>query len=188
MKRTVLGGVLVVGLCVGALESLAVAFPIQQAPLNIHDWWPFPVACAGARCVTYRQWTGLIKQAALPTEQAGSSEDTDAMLLTELLTARAAALVARRSGLGVTTEEIENAARALHITTASEPAITQFLAARAINPQSSAFRSGLVDMLLRAKLAATGITDVWAHPAAPSIAIFHARYRWDESARQVVSR
>lgn len=181
MKWKVLGSILVVGLCVGALEGLAVAFPIQEAPLKLHDWWPFPVACAGVRCVTYRQWSELIKQAA-------SSEDTSAALLTELLTARAAALVARRSGLSVTKEEIENAARALNITTASEPAITQFLAARAINPQSSAFRSGLVDMLLRAKLAATGITDVWAHPAAPSVTIFHTRYQWNASAHSVEPR
>ncbi|TSC64190.1 MAG: hypothetical protein G01um1014106_240 [Parcubacteria group bacterium Gr01-1014_106] len=180
MKRIAPGLVLSVGVLGIFFESLAVAFPIYRAPLALHTWWPLPVACAGVHCVTYRQWTALMRQA-----EFAEDEET---LLTELLTARAAALVARRTGLSVSEAEVDEALRPVRITTASEPAITRFLAARAINVQSPGFRTGLVDMLLRAKLAATGISDVWTHPAAPSVTVFHVRYRWDENARSIETR
>ena len=181
MRRSLTRGLLVFGILTAVFEGVAALTPLRRAPLRLHDWWLLPAACADVRCVTYRQWSALVRR-------SGTAERDASEILTQLLTTRAALLVARRSGLAVSDGEVDAALRALGTTAASEPAIERFLAARAVDLGSGEFRGGMRELMLQGKLAAAGVTDVWKHPAAPSVTVFHARYRWDGRAHQVEPR
>lgn len=181
MSKILARGLLILVVVFGILEVTAALFPFRKAPLRLHDWWIFPVACVEVRCVTYRQWGTVVRR-------SDSSPENAPEVLTRLLTSKAAALVARRSGLSVSNEEIDAALRTLRTTTASEPSIEQFLKARAVDVRSKEFRGAMHDFLLHSKLAAAGITDVWVHPTAPSVRVLHAWYRWNVSTHTVELR
>ncbi|MDP3685481.1 MAG: hypothetical protein Q8R32_01470, partial [bacterium] len=119
---------------------------------------------------------------------SGRLDENPSVLLTQLLTSRGAALVARRSGIRPSEEEVDTALRVLGTTTAAEPAIQTFLATRKVDLQSAQFRLGVRELLLHGKLAAVGVQDVWGHPSAPKVLVLHARYRWNASARSIESR
>lgn len=169
-------------LCGGlALWVLAALRPVPTAPLAVQRWLPLPFACADARCVTY---LGLARVAA----RAGPADAAD--LLTALLTNRAAELVARRSGLTASREEVEAAAAAIADAAHSQPDLGAYLD-QEYGPrmlEQPSFRSGLRTILLRQKLAAAGVSSPWAHPAAPVVTILHFRYRWDATKQRVVER
>ncbi|TSC73069.1 MAG: hypothetical protein G01um101438_92 [Parcubacteria group bacterium Gr01-1014_38] len=181
MSRLLARGLLVFGILTGVFEGMAALTLLHRAPLRLHDWWLLPAACTNVHCVTYRQWSAAVRRADVSARDAPE-------ILTRLLTSRAAVLIARRSGLAVSDGEVDAALRVLRTTTASEPAIEAFLATRAVDLGSGEFRLGMRELLLQEKLAAAGVTDVWKHPAAPSVTVFHARYRWDERAHQVELR
>lgn len=165
-----------------ALWVLAALRPIPTAPLAVQRWLPLPLACADARCVTY---VGLARVAARVGQTDGAAD-----LLTALLTNRAVVLVARRSGLTASREEVEAAAAAIADAARSQPDLRAYLVQEYGSQmlEQPSFRSGLRTILLRQKLAAAGVSSPWVHPAAPVVTILHARYRWDATKQQVVER
>lgn len=181
MNRVLAGGLLVVLVLAGMFQSLVTLTLVPYAPLHLHRWWPLPAVCAGIRCVTYAQWSAAVRRSDVPNQEAAD-------ILSQLLWNRAATLVAHRAGLAVSDDEVDAALRVLGTTTAAEPTIENFLATQAVDLQSREFRHGMRALLLQGKLAAAGITNVWGHPAAPSVTMLHARYRWNDRTHQVERR
>ncbi len=178
-RRAAWAGAGFAGVVVAAWVAAA-ATAVPRAPLGLDAWLPFPVACAGARCVTYAWWTRLAGRAGTAFEPAD--------ILTNLLTARAAHTVGRRAGVSVSGAEVRSAIAAIEDLAEQDPAFRQLLSTEYQGTRSRAFRAGLRDLLLRRKLAAAGITDAWSHKAAPTVTILHLRYRWNEKTHRVVTR
>lgn len=169
-------------LVVGVLGSwlLAAALPVPRAPLGLRAWLPLPVACVDLRCVTYRRVAAL--------RARGEGRPAPADVLADLLTRRAADIVARRSALAVSEGEVDAALATVGELAADDAALQRFLATQYGNVRSTSFREGMREILLRRKLAAAGIPDVWATPLAPSVLLLHFRYRWDAREHRVVER
>lgn len=165
---------------VGAAWVAAAVTVVPRAPFGVDAWLPVPVACAGARCVTYTSWTRLIGRAGTALEPVD--------ILTNLLTARAALTVGRRAGVNISSAEVRAAVAAIETQAEQDQSFRQLLSTEYQGTWSRAFRAGLSDLLLRRKLAAAGIADVWAHPAAPTVTIIHLRYRWDARGHRLVER
>lgn len=172
--------ILAAGLLALALEGVAVAAPLLRAPWSLHAWWPVPVACAGLRCVTYRQLADFARR------EVG--EVSPAELLTRLLTREAQRTVARRTGLAVSEEELGEALESVERASGEDVRFRSFLELTYGNTRSEGFRENFRDLILARKLAAVGVRDVWASPRAPAVKVLHARYVWSARERQIVPR
>jgi hypothetical protein len=161
------------------LEGIAATSPLLEAPWNLHVWWPAPVACAGFRCVTFRQLAGFVGR----TE--GKVSPTE--LLTRLLARGADRAVAGRTGLAVSDDEINEALSSVERAAREDTGLRSFLDLTYGNTESEAFREGFRDLLLARKVATVGV-DVWARPWAPTILVLHTRYAWNAGEHRVVTR
>lgn len=178
--RSVAGILLgLLALFVGAAWLLAASVRSSAAAYGLHRWVFLPVACADARCVTYARWAGVV--------QAAGETAAPADLLTEFLVSRATSLVARRTGLSIADEELFAALAALE-ETASAPALRVYLAGHYGPLDRPLVRDGIRDLLLRQKLRAAGIDNVWAHPASPTVTLLSFRYHWDAASGRVVEQ
>lgn len=181
MIRTLVAwGLLIVVVGTSGVWLLAAGTPLRAQASSVHRALPLPVACAALSCVSYRQLA--------QTMDALGTRGDPAVVLTELLTERAAGIVARRVVTRVTDADLDAATETLGSLTAAEAGLRTFFSNQYGNLQSPEFREGLRRILLRRKLAAAGITNVWAHPAAPAVALFQFRYRWDSKEHRVAAR
>lgn len=172
----------------GVLVLLAAAAALPVSGSSIHWFLPLPVACAGARCVPYREWVGAIRRAEQGTPGTVLSVQDRLRLLTELLTADAATTVARRTGLSVSDADVEQTLKAIDQVSADHQDVRRLLETLYGDLQDPQFRRGMRDLLLRQKLSASGIPNVWTHATAPTVTVLHLRYRWDADAFRVVER
>lgn len=188
MRKVVAGGLTVLVVGASGLWVVAALVPLAPQHLSFHFWLPFPAACLGIRCITYREW-GAVQAIALARQGREAETPSDpAHLVSELLTRRAIALVARRAGLNVSQEEIDRTRATLASQLEEQPDLQQFLQRQYGDLETARFREGIRDLLLRQKLTAAGIPEVWEHPSAPSVTILHLRYRWDPKTHRVVQR
>lgn len=160
------------------LWVVAAVVPIPAAPLRLHGWWPLPLACVGARCVSYQ---ALAARAA--ADLLGPVD-----LLSRVVMQEALQQVARSHGLSVTDRELDTALSAIDAAVIGSPELKVFLEQSFQGLQSPRLKEGMKDLLLRQKLRAVGLKDIWALPHAPRVIVLHARYRWDDRAHAVVPR
>lgn len=179
MKRALLAVVAASLALVGGVWVTALSTPLFHAPARIQEWVPFPLACSGTRCVTYRRLAAL---------QRATEAQEPADLLTRVLTQQASRRIARRTGLSVTNEEITSALKAVQEAVQGAPELQMFVDETYGSLDSKVIREGMRDLLLLQKLSAAGVQDLWNHQAAPSVWVLHARYRWNSPQHRVVER
>lgn len=181
MKRVIVwgGGIVLVGVI--ALGVLAAVIPFPSAPASLHGWWPVPIACAGPRCVTYRELSRVVR--------AAGSQATPEELLSILLSRQVLRQVARRTGISVASVDVDTALAVIRATTNEARGLREFLdLTYAGGIESPELRRGLEDLLLGGKLQAAGFGNVWLLPEAPRIRVFHIGYRFEKKTHMIVRR
>lgn len=186
MRRALIGGALLVVAVAAGVFLVGAVGPLRATGLPAV--LSLPAACLGVRCVTFREWSGAVRAAEALGGPSVEEQRDPARLLTELLTRRAALAIARRSGLTVSGVEVEQARSSIRERVAGQPGVEEFLRRMYGDLSSPVFLEGLRDLLLREKLRAAGVANVWEHEAVATPVVFHVRYRWDQHAKRVVVR
>lgn len=171
---------LVIIFIVGVLGTVSF-FPYPAAPFDLHQSAPLPVVCAGYSCVTYRQWSKAVKN--------DDTKKTPEVVLTALVFDEVTRQVADYEKVRISKDEIRQAVSAVEQTiNAMSGGKNLINEAYAGKTEKYLSEKNVSRILLRQKLAALGVANIWVSKYVPKITVLNVSLKWDDAGKKIVRK
>lgn len=179
MKDFIAGVLIILFVGVIGLFAMVSFFEYPNAPLDLHQIAPLPVACAGYSCVTYRELSETMRK---------NSQSSYEKALSSLLFQRTVSVVASYEKIRITKEDSEQAMNSIEKTLTAIPGGTRVLNETYGNNFKDIAKKDILSLLQRAKMQALGISSPWESKYTPSITVWNRFLRWDENGKSIVRK